>query len=61
LFSSRISLSDDVKADTKASLELEFNGTLNDKMIGFYRSKFEHAGKTKWMATTQFEPAGMSC
>ena len=37
-------------------LKLIFRGILNDKMIGFYRSAYKnHNGKTKHLATTQFE------
>src|SRR3989344_1010145 len=36
-------------------LELKFEGVLNDKMRGFYRSQFEHEGRTKYIVTTQFE------
>lgn len=36
-------------------LKLLFRGVLNDKMRGFYRSRYEVKGKTKNMATTQFE------
>lgn len=39
----------------RGQLKLTFKGVLNDKMRGFYRSKFEHKGKVKHMATTQFE------
>ncbi len=39
----------------KGELKLTFNGTLNDKMRGFYRSKYNHNGKEKYIATTQFE------
>uniref|UniRef100_A0A2N9HA77 Aminopeptidase n=1 Tax=Fagus sylvatica TaxID=28930 RepID=A0A2N9HA77_FAGSY len=38
-------------------LTIAFQGTLNDKMKGFYRSKYEHNGEKKNMAVTQFEPA----
>lgn len=38
-------------------LSIRFEGTLNDKMKGFYRSTFEHNGEKKNMAVTQFEPA----
>ncbi|GLT72770.1 hypothetical protein SLA2020_446740 [Shorea laevis] len=38
-------------------LTIGFEGTLNDKMKGFYRSTFEHDGVKKNMAVTQFEPA----
>eukprot|EP01128_Nolandella_sp_AFSM9_P003354 TRINITY_DN1435_c0_g1_i1.p1 TRINITY_DN1435_c0_g1~~TRINITY_DN1435_c0_g1_i1.p1 ORF type:complete len:863 (-),score=234.42 TRINITY_DN1435_c0_g1_i1:89-2677(-) len=40
-----------------AKLNLLFTGELNDKLAGFYRSSYEHEGETKWLATTQFEPA----
>ncbi|XP_073014330.1 aminopeptidase M1-B-like [Typha latifolia] len=36
---------------------IEFTGTLNDKMRGFYRSKYEYNGETRNMAVTQFESA----
>ncbi len=39
----------------KAKLKLKFTGILNDKMRGFYRSKYIHEGKEKHLATTQFE------
>ncbi|KAK8660807.1 hypothetical protein V6N13_051716 [Hibiscus sabdariffa] len=38
-------------------LAIGFEGTLNDKMKGFYRSIYEHNGEKKNMAVTQFEPA----
>lgn len=39
----------------KGMLALSFTGILNDKMRGFYRSRYEHEGKTHHMAVTQFE------
>ncbi|MCR4305983.1 MAG: M1 family metallopeptidase, partial [Candidatus Daviesbacteria bacterium] len=39
----------------KGQLKLTFKGILTDKMRGFYRSKYELNGKTKHLATTQFE------
>ncbi|KAK3129912.1 hypothetical protein QOZ80_6BG0486490 [Eleusine coracana subsp. coracana] len=36
-------------------LSMNFNGTLNDQMRGFYRSKYQYKGKTNNMAVTQFE------
>ncbi len=39
----------------KFELEIKFKGILNDLMRGFYRSKYFHEGKEKYMATTQFE------
>ena len=38
-----------------AKLRLVFRGILNDRMHGFYRSSYEHDGKTRHLATTQFE------
>ncbi len=39
----------------KHKLSLVFKGILNDKMRGFYRSKYFVNGKERHMATTQFE------
>lgn len=39
----------------KAKLRLLFRGVLNDKMHGFYRSRYEVNGKEYFLATTQFE------
>ncbi|MBI2021643.1 M1 family metallopeptidase [Candidatus Daviesbacteria bacterium] len=39
----------------KAELKLKFRGTLNDKMRGFYKSKYSINGEEKYLATTQFE------
>jgi puromycin-sensitive aminopeptidase len=33
-----------------------FKGILNDRMRGFYRSKFKLKGKTEYIAVSQFEP-----
>jgi len=38
-------------------IDLEFQGILNDKLLGFYRSQYKQNGKTKYLATTQFEAA----
>ncbi|XP_044464976.1 aminopeptidase M1 [Mangifera indica] len=38
-------------------LAIGFEGVLNEKMKGFYRSTYEHNGQKKNMAVTQFEPA----
>ena len=40
-----------------AVIHLEFDGILNDRLLGFYRSVYKQNGKTKYMATTQFEAA----
>ncbi|KAI9393365.1 hypothetical protein POPTR_006G224500v4 [Populus trichocarpa] len=37
-------------------LDIVFDGVLNDKMKGFYRSTYEINGEKKNMAVTQFEP-----
>jgi puromycin-sensitive aminopeptidase len=42
-------------AKGKHKLVLVFKGILNDKMRGFYRSKYSVDGKERHMATTQFE------
>src|SRR3989338_1323203 len=39
----------------KYTLHIEFEGVLNDKLAGFYRSKYLSEGKEKYLATTQFE------
>ncbi|XP_033126346.1 puromycin-sensitive aminopeptidase-like [Anneissia japonica] len=38
-----------------AEIHLEYVGELNDKMKGFYRSKYEVDGKDRYCAVTQFE------
>ena len=39
-----------------AMLEIEFTGELNDKLRGFYRSRYtDEAGQERHLATTQFE------
>jgi aminopeptidase N len=39
-----------------ATLLIEYEGVLSDKLNGFYRSKYFLDGKEKYMACTQFEP-----
>lgn len=39
----------------KALIKLAFTGILNDKMRGFYRSRYTHNGKIYHMGVTQFE------
>ncbi|KAK7202520.1 peptidase family M1-domain-containing protein [Myxozyma melibiosi] len=40
----------------RAAITIEFAGTMNDKMAGFYRSKYTDAdGKEAYMYSTQFE------
>ena len=39
-------------------LLIDFDGVLNDRLVGFYRSQYkDKSGKTKYLATTQFEAA----
>ena len=45
------------KISGHANLFIDFTGILNDRLLGFYRSKYEINGKTKYLATTQFEAA----
>jgi puromycin-sensitive aminopeptidase len=41
-----------------AKMYIDFSGILNDKLKGFYRSKYTHpSGEQKYEATTQFEAA----
>lgn len=37
------------------TLEVEFSGTLNETLHGFYRSPYQRGGETAWLAMTQFE------
>ncbi|HVZ12668.1 MAG TPA: M1 family metallopeptidase [Patescibacteria group bacterium] len=46
--------SEEIPAD-KSTLDLKFTGILNDKMRGFYRSKYNIDGKDYHMGVTQFE------
>ncbi|BFZ61020.1 hypothetical protein YB2330_002078 [Saitoella coloradoensis] len=46
---------DKLSQGAQADLRIEFQGVLNDKMSGFYRSKYELDGKTQYMFSTQFE------
>src|SRR3989344_3371199 len=39
----------------KAELFLKFEGVINERMHGIYRSKYEHQGETRHLMTTQFE------
>lgn len=41
----------------KYTLTTDFSGILNDKLAGFYRSKYTIGKKVKYLATTQFEAA----
>ena len=46
------------KISGKVRICIEFLGTLNDRLLGFYRSQYkDKTGKIKYLATTQFEAA----
>jgi len=45
------------KIKGRAFIEIEFIGDLNNRLLGFYRSQYKQNGKTKYLATTQFEAA----
>lgn len=41
----------------KYVISMKFRGTLNDQLVGFYRSSYETStGEKRWLATTQFQP-----
>ena len=40
-----------------ASIKIEFTGTNNENMYGFYRSRYLHGKATKYILTSQFEAA----
>lgn len=42
----------------KAKIVVDFTGILNNRLVGFYRSQYlDKQGRTKFLATTQFEAA----
>ena len=51
----QIKLSQKIKG--KAIINFNYTGILNDRLLGFYRSQYKDKGKTKYLATTQFEAA----
>ena len=36
-------------------IQIRYDGQINDKMAGFYRSQYTHSGRTDYIAVTQFE------
>ena len=36
-------------------LAIDYQGLINDKMAGFYRSQYRHQGETRYIAVTQFQ------
>ncbi len=47
--------SETLKPGKNYHLRLSFNGELNDKMNGFYRTSYFVNGQKHWGAATQFE------
>jgi len=43
------------KMDGAIRIQIRYEGQINDKMAGFYRSQYTHSGKTRYIAVTQFE------
>lgn len=41
----------------RLTVEVEYEGELNDRMLGFYLSRYKEGGREKRLATTQFEAA----
>ncbi len=41
--------------DEEIELAFEYEGEINDRLAGLYRSKYRAAGETRWIAVTQFE------
>ena len=41
--------------EDRITLVITFEGHINDKMAGFYRSRFEFEGQTRYIGVTQFE------
>jgi tricorn protease interacting factor F2/3 len=39
----------------KIKLKIDYQGLINNKMAGFYRSQYSYQGRTRYMAVTQFE------
>jgi len=39
----------------KIKLKIDYQGQINDKMAGFYRSQYSYQDQTRYMAVTQFE------
>ncbi|MBI1657534.1 MAG: M1 family metallopeptidase [Thaumarchaeota archaeon] len=50
-----ISMSEPVRGE--CIISIQYTGTLNDRLLGFYRSRYADGPQTKYLATTQFEAA----
>lgn len=52
-----VKFADTIRAGSSAQLKLDFVGSLNDNMAGFYRSSYKMPnGETRYLASTQMEP-----
>ncbi|XP_046442871.1 aminopeptidase N-like [Daphnia pulex] len=52
-----IKTADSLKSGNRYKISMGFTSILNDKLIGFYRSSYVEDGVTKFMATSDMEPA----
>ena len=43
------------KMEGAIRVQIRYEGQINDKMAGFYRSQYTHSDKTQYIAVTQFE------
>ena len=50
-----VGLSSPLAAGSEVEMSITFQGELNDKMKGLYRSKYVKDGKDRYIATSQFE------
>ncbi len=50
-----LQLSKRLPAGSKAEFKVGFEGELTGAMLGYYRSAYEHEGKTQYYSLTQFE------
>ncbi len=55
--SEQIHISLGTRVHGRFALEIDFEGILNDRLLGFYRSRYRDGSKTRYLATTQFEAA----
>jgi tricorn protease interacting factor F2/3 len=53
----RVILRTKAKVRGRVRVSMRFSGVNNDKMYGFYRSRYLDGGKERYLLSTQFEPA----
>lgn len=47
-----------IKSNRLHQMRIDYSGTLNNQMVGFYRMKYKHpSGQVRYASSTQFEPA----